>query len=162
MENSMEVPQKKVWLHVPLPASFRLSPPWLQKDTAFLNARCYQEAQRCFQGKCVWTTDVHVPQPIPAKPPSLSLVAALPSAPLPSLSPPAIQVTRAWTAVSFLHLWSDLWLRKLWTDKLLGGLSFPPLFHWGNPLTGAGRGGGAAALRLLSAPSSSCDPWLAV
>ena len=123
--------KKRCGFHFPLPASVRLSPPWLQKDAAFLNAHC-------------------------------SPVAALPSPPLPGLSPPAIQVTRAWTPVSFLHLWSDLWLCKLWTDKLLGGTLFPTIVSLGKPTNWCREGRGAAALRLLSGPSSSCDPWLAV
>ena len=153
--------KKRCGFHVPLPASFRLSPPWIQKYTAFLNAHCYQEGQCCYQCKHIRTVDVHTPQPVPAKPPSLPPVAALPSPPLPGLSPPAIQVTRAWTPVSFLHLWSDLWLHKPWSDKLLGGLSFPPLFLWGNPLTCAGRGGvqplwGSSAPPPAAWPLASC------
>ena len=154
--------KKRCGFHFPLPASIRLSPPWLQKDPAFLNAHCYRDAQCGFQGKHTWTTDAHMPQPIPAKPPSLSPVVALPSPPLPGLSPPAIQVTRAWTPVSFLHLWSDLWLRKLWTDKLLVGTLFPTIVSLGKPTNRCREGRGAAALRLLNASSSSCDPWLAV
>ena len=41
--------KKRCGFHVPLPASFRLSPLWIQKYTAFLNAHCYQEAQCCFR-----------------------------------------------------------------------------------------------------------------
>lgn len=36
--------KKRCGFHFPLPASVRLSPPWLQKDPAFLNAHCYREA----------------------------------------------------------------------------------------------------------------------
>lgn len=98
-----------------------------------------------------------------AQPPSLSPGTLLPVCPLPGLSLLNLWVTRAWTPVSFLHVWSGplAWLvASLW---IVGGTLLPTTWLSGNPLNCVRWGRGVEQLwGLLGAPTSTSDPWLVV